>query len=195
MSSGSVTHWIDLFRNGDDEAASRLWNRYFAPLVSVARRKLNGMPGNALDAEDIALSAFHALYRAASAERLPEMSDREGLWHSLLVITAGKVVDAKRRELALKRGGGQVVQPSIDLADFLHGDEPDPTIAAMMREQFEWLLDLLQERELKEIAVLKMEGLTNEEIAARLQCSDRTVKRRLTLIRRIWEDSGVSPSS
>ena len=39
----------------------------------------------------------------------------------------------------------------------------------------------------KEIALLKLEGYTNEEIAEKLECSPRSVTRRLTLIRRLWE--------
>jgi len=36
------------------------------------------------------------------------------------------------------------------------------------------------------VAVLKMEGHSNEEIAARLDVVDRTVKRRLKSIRDLW---------
>ncbi|MCA9187057.1 MAG: ECF-type sigma factor [Pirellulaceae bacterium] len=191
MSSGSVTNWIDLFKSGDEEAARQLWSRYFSPLVGVARSKLGQMTG-VNDAEDVALSAFHTLYRAAAAERLPEMTDREGLWQSLLVITTGKVIDAKRKELSQKRGGGQV-RAELLLADFLRVDQPDPALAASLAEEFNRLLHLLGDRELLEIALLKMEGYTNCEIATRLNCGERTIKRRLALIRRIWEESGVAP--
>lgn len=194
MSDGSVTQWIDLFRTGDDQAALRLWKRYFAPLVSVARAKLGRMPGSMLDAEDVALSAFHALYRAASAQRLPELNDREGLWQMLMIIASGKVVDAKRREFSQKRGAGQVVRSAIELEQVLQGHESDPTVAAMIADQFEHLLGLLEEQELQEIALLKMEGFSNEEIGTKLQASERTIKRRLAMIRRIWEDRGVAPA-
>ena len=194
VSSGSVTHWIDLFRAVDEEASRRLWSRYFEPLIGVARAKLSRLPGNALDAEDIALSAFHGLYRAASANRLPEMNDRDGLWQSLLLITAGKVTDARRREFSQKRGGSQTVRTAIHLVDFLQSNEPDPSMSAMLADQFEFLLNRLEECELQEIALLKLEGFTNVEIAHRLHCSERTVKRRLMIVRRIWEESGVAPS-
>ena len=38
------------------------------------------------------------------------------------------------------------------------------------------------------IAVWKMEGHTVEEIAARLNCVGRSVKRKLQLIRTLWEN-------
>jgi DNA-directed RNA polymerase specialized sigma24 family protein len=40
---------------------------------------------------------------------------------------------------------------------------------------------------LQAIAVWKMEGHTNHEIAAKLGCAPSTVERRLQLIRQIWE--------
>ena len=41
--------------------------------------------------------------------------------------------------------------------------------------------------QVKEVALLKMEGLSNEEIAAELSCTTRTVERKLAQIRRKWE--------
>ncbi len=191
--SGSITRWIDLFRIGNADAAEQIWNRYFSSIVGVARTKLGIIPNGTLDAEDIALSAFHTLYRAASANRLPEIQDRSDLWQSLILITAGKVVDAKRREFSQKRGGTSVERMPIHLIDLVQEGEQDPALAAMFSEQFESLLGLLEDRELQEIAILKLEGFTNAEIARRLDCGERTVKRRLAVIRRVWEENGLAP--
>jgi DNA-directed RNA polymerase specialized sigma24 family protein len=48
------------------------------------------------------------------------------------------------------------------------------------------LLDCLPNQELVELALLKMEGYTNEEIAKRWQKAERTVERKLNLIRKMW---------
>jgi DNA-binding CsgD family transcriptional regulator len=37
-----------------------------------------------------------------------------------------------------------------------------------------------------------MEGYTNEEIAAKLDCAPRTVERKLKLIRNLWEQERPS---
>ena len=42
------------------------------------------------------------------------------------------------------------------------------------------------------VAIWKMEGYTNEEIAGRLKCATRTVERKLFLIRRVLEDGEVT---
>ena len=68
-----------------------------------------------------------------------------------------------------------------------------------MVEQCQRLLDGLGEEELRVIAVLKMEGHTNEEIKEILKrkqeekgekgaCSLATVERKLALIRKTWEE-------
>ena len=72
------------------------------------------------------------------------------------------------------------------------GDEPTPAFAAQVTEEYERLLDKLADDSLRRVAVWKMEGLTASEIAARLNCSHRTVARKLDAIRVIWTAEGES---
>jgi hypothetical protein len=67
------------------------------------------------------------------------------------------------------------------------GQEPTPAFAAQVTEECERLLKQLGSAELRSIAVWKMEGDTNEDIATKLQCAPRTVERKLERIRLIWE--------
>lgn len=60
---------------------------------------------------------------------------------------------------------------------------PTPEFAAMISEEIQRLMEMIEDPQLKELAVAKMEGYTNAEIAERLNCSQRTVERRLKLIR------------
>jgi DNA-directed RNA polymerase specialized sigma24 family protein len=60
----------------------------------------------------------------------------------------------------------------------------------MVAEQYERLLGRLEKPSLRTIAQLKLEGYSNEEVAERLDCSLRTVERRLWLIRTIWSEDG-----
>ena len=52
-----------------------------------------------------------------------------------------------------------------------------------MEESFERLIAHLGVGQLREIAVAKLEGFSNAEIAERSECSERTIERRLHLIR------------
>ena len=56
--------------------------------------------------------------------------------------------------------------------------EPTPEFAAEVAEQCQRLLDDLPDEDLRRIAVWKMEGHSNEEIAAELQFATRTIERK-----------------
>lgn len=92
----SISRWICELKEGDLEAAQPLWERYFAKLVDVARRKLKGIPRGARDEEDVALSAFDSFCRAAKNGRFPKLHDRDELWRILLAITVRKVIGSKK---------------------------------------------------------------------------------------------------
>jgi len=57
---------------------------------------------------------------------------------------------------------------------------------AQMMDETEHLLSKLDDERLRRIAVMKLDGLTNDEIAERLQCATRTVQRKMDLIRDQW---------
>jgi DNA-directed RNA polymerase specialized sigma24 family protein len=193
-SDGSVTRWLRQLRAGDLGPAQQLWERYFRRLVGLARKRLRGAARGAADEEDVALSAFDSFCRAAEAGRFPQLTDRDGLWRLLVVTTARKAAHLVRDQNRQKRGGGVPPVPAEaggEDADVLLGHvlsrEPDPAFAAQVGEEYRRLLGRLGDRELEAVALWRMEGYTVEEIAGRLGCVARSVKRKLQLIRSIWE--------
>jgi DNA-directed RNA polymerase specialized sigma24 family protein len=195
-SSDAVSHWIERLKGGDHEAAQRLWEGYFHRLVGLARARLQGVPRAAGDEEDVALSAFNSFCRGAARGRFSRLSDRDDLWQLLVLLTARKALHLRRDQNRLKRGGGRVVSETTlqsseeeesALAQILD-TQPSPQFAAEVAEECERLLGRLEDAPLRQIALLKMEGHTNDEIAARLDCGLRTVERKLERIRTIWEN-------
>jgi DNA-directed RNA polymerase specialized sigma24 family protein len=190
---GSVTCWIDQLKAGDQDAARPVWERYFSRLVTLARKRLQGTRRAAVDEEDVALSAFDSFCRAAEQGRFPKLEDRDDLWRLLVVITERKALDLARDQRRQKRGGGIVLGESgLGGLAQLPAREPTPAFAALMAEQCQLLLDRLGDEGLRSLALLKMEGYTNEEIARKQGCALRTVERKLGLIRSIWEEEGVA---
>jgi len=195
---GSVTHWVGDLKAGDQLAAQKLWDRYFHKLVHFARAKLRATrrPGVVEDEEDAALSAFDSLCAGVARGRFPQLADRDDLWRLLVVITARKAVDQLEREGRLKRGGGRVVSEStlagpladqgLGGLDQIVGTEPSPEFAALVADEHRRLLNALGDDTLRQIALWKMEGYTNEEIRVKLGCALRTVANKLELIRRTW---------
>ncbi|MHB1426337.1 MAG: ECF-type sigma factor [Gemmataceae bacterium] len=188
MAQGSVTCWITQLRAGDQAAADPLWHRYFERLVELARARLVNAPRRAADEEDVALSAFHSFCRAAERGRFPKLEDRDDLWCLLATFTRRKAAHLLRDGNRLKRSGGNNPDDdeSVDL-ELIAAAEPGPELLAEMAEECRRLLERLGEETLRTVAVWKMEGYTNEEIAGKLDCVPRTVERKLQLIRSIWE--------
>jgi DNA-directed RNA polymerase specialized sigma24 family protein len=190
-SEGSISRWIAPLKGGDPAAAQQLWERYFHRLVWLARRRLGTAAPRVGDEEDAALSAFASFCRGVEAGRFPQLDDRDSLWKVLVVLTARKVSHLMRDEGRQKRGGARVsLDPEMDGGALLHqvfSREPTPEFAAEVAEQYQRLLARLGDPELIRVANLKMEGYTNEEIAGRLECTTRTVERRLRIIRGLWK--------
>ncbi len=192
-SGGSVTHWILEIKSGNPQAAQELWERFFVRLVRLARIELGTGNRRASDEEDVAISVFNNFCTAAENGRFPNLADRDSLWRLLVKMAAHKAIDQRRYETRQRRGGGKVRGESAlgkpgDLDNpqaiaQVIGDTPTPEFSAMMTEQVERLLDVLSDDQLRALALGKMEGYSNAEMAQRMGCSPRTVERRLKLIR------------
>jgi len=195
-----VTQWLAGLAEGDESAIQRIWERYYQRLVRLARQKLGDSSRRMADEEDVALSAFHSFYRGAAAGRFPRLDDRHDLWKLLVTITSRKAVAQIRRSHRQKRGGGtvrgesvfvraQASQQGVGIGEVL-GHEPTPEVAALVAEQCATLLERLTDESLRQIALYKLEGYTNEEIARQLGCAPRTVERKLARIRECWAEEG-----
>ncbi len=98
-------------------------------------------------------------------------------------------MDKRRHDQRQRRGAGQGVRSLDDRGDDgqallqVIGDQPSPEMVLVMTESFERLMKHLGGGQLQEIAVGKLEGFSNAELAQRLDCSERTIERRLHLIR------------
>jgi RNA polymerase sigma factor (sigma-70 family) len=193
-SSSNVTEWIRLLKEGDPAAAQQLWEKYFQRMVRLAYRRMGDMPRCAADEEDVAQSAFKSFFRGVEDGRFPKLSGRDDLWQILIMLTARKAARRRRHENRLKRGGGRVVSeaglaaPDLEqnlLAEIV-GREASPGFAAEIADECRKLLLKLGDPKLRTLAVWKMEGYTNQEIAAKLNCVERSVERKLNIIRNRW---------
>jgi RNA polymerase sigma factor (sigma-70 family) len=188
--TSSVSTWIVQLRLGNSEAAQQLWERYYEQLVQLAQKRLRGAPRRMADEEDVVQSAFATFCHRLEEGRFPQLQNRDDLWRLLVVITARKVITYRRREAALKRGGA-VANLRADVSAYdveaIVGNEPTPEFAVQTADTLRDLLGSLPTQSVRDLALRKMEGFTNEEAAAELGCSLRTVERRLKLIRKLWE--------
>lgn len=188
VSPESVTQWIHQLRGGDPSAARNLWEAYFHRLVGLARARLRTLPRRAADEEDVALSAFDSFCRGVERGRFPRLDDRDDLWRVLLLVTERKAIDLLEHEGRVKRDRRRLHADGDEPLAACASREPDPAFAAEVADACRRLLAALADEKLRAIALHKLEGFTNEEIATKTRCSLATVERRLRLIRREWEE-------
>ncbi len=196
----SVSAWIEGLKAGQETAATRLWGHFYSRLVALACRRLRDLPRRAADEEDVVVSSFETFFRRAREGHFPRLHDRNDLWQLLVTITERKAFNHIRDLKRQKRGGGIVRGDSAFLSqkssadgagiDQIAGPEPTPEFAAATAEGLYRLLGLL-ENDLRQIALLKLEGHTNQEIATIIDRSVPTVERRLRLIRDAWKGEAV----
>lgn len=191
----SITLLIKDLKQGDEQAAHDLWERYFPKLIRVAGRRMGNASRRIADEEDVALSVFQSLCDGAQKGRFEKLKGRDDLWKLIVAITGMKSADHVRRETAQKRGGGQVRGNSVFVNsqdEKVEGFEQfseealSPEFLCELEEEQARLLAKLPDDKHRQIATLRLEGMSHEEIAEELGLSLRSVARKFKLIRDLW---------
>lgn len=193
---GDVTIWLGQLVDGNNDAAANIYSHYFEQIMNLAKRRMGVAYRRVADEEDVAQSVMQSLFEGIAAGRYPELSSRENLWRLLVVMTARKAINVVEKQRALKRGGGKVRGESILQGpdgpaaglDRFEGPTTTPDFIAELAEESQRQLDRLSDDTLQQIARLKMEGYTNDEIAEKIGMTTRTVERKLQRIRELWSE-------
>ena len=189
----SITLSYEMLRQGNNAAAKQIWTRFFDQLVNVARRELQSSNRRVADEEDVASIVLASLCSQAEKGQLPDILNRDDLWRMLLVRLRNEVVDHVRGVTRAKRGSGKVRGDSVweqsSGLDGLDGLEPTPQLLMEMEEELHLLLSKLPNAMMRTLANLKMQGYTNLEIANQLGVSERTIERKLRIIRDCWKSA------
>ena len=188
--AGSITRLIERLRGADAAASRALWERFCERMLALAKARLGAGSRRVADEEDVVVVAFERFLRGVREGRFPRLNDREDLWAVLLTLTTNQAIDQARAQGRLKRGGdvrGDSAFGKLDPA----AEGPTPEEAAEVQETMSRLLAALKDDELRQIALGKMEGCANAEIAASIGRSVVTVERRLKLIRETWKKTGL----
>lgn len=202
---GSVTLLIHRAKAGDHSAADDLLSICIPRLIEIARKFQIAQHSTAKGGSDFAMLASAKFWQGLVEGRLQTLSSRENLWPLLLRMTMQEAKNHARSELTQKRGAGNQVLASEIPPSSLGSARPtkNARVHEVRREQ---QLDDIQspsnetvqelERvsavaeflealpfDLREVAVLRLLGYRNSEIAACRNCAERSVERKLKLIR------------
>jgi RNA polymerase sigma factor (sigma-70 family) len=192
---GSVTRLIIELRSDEPavrELAARLvWGRYFQELLALARNHLSARIRCREDEEDV-LQSMYKSFCIRQRRGDFDLANRDELWNLLVRITLRKARNAAirhrqgKRDVRREESDGSSEDQSGTILDQIDSDGPTPAEAAVLNEALEHRFKMLSDPALRQIALWKLEGYTNKEIAQRLECTLRTVERKLERIRAYW---------
>jgi RNA polymerase sigma-70 factor (ECF subfamily) len=182
-------HWQHLIkglRAGENSAVREFCDRYGGIMRAVADKHLSPKVKRRVEAEDVVQSVFRTFFRRAKVGQF-QLPDSDSLWRLLCAITLTKVREQVRFQGRVKRGLGREVSiesndssdgSGFGLSQLGYGPGPSPADAAAFADQFRLLIESLGEEE-KQLVALKLDDMTNDQIAEKLGCSERTVRRLL----------------
>lgn len=182
-------------KEGQEDAARYLCDRYFDDLARIAQRKMRGQISASFDEEDVALSVLNAICIGAKSGQFPSIVDRNDLWGLLMAVTRHKIVDRVRFHGRQKRGGSD---NHIVFSAFADGEsrqwklddllvDPDtPDFFAVLKDECRSLLEALRNDTLRAVAEAMLRGESIDSVAARLGIAPRSVQRKLRLVQSKW---------
>ena len=183
-------------RTGDNDAATRVFNRFANRLIELARRRLAPEVRQKLDPEDVLQSVFRSFFAHQAAGEIKDLEGWDSLWSWLVVITlrkCGKRMDyffSERRDVHREI---PVELPDEDEADSDSGhssDEPTPSEAAMLTETVEQLMSRFEGRH-RQILTLILQGHLVREISLKVGCTERMVYRVLDRVKEMLEEMRI----
>jgi RNA polymerase sigma-70 factor (ECF subfamily) len=188
--------WLlgELSRGGNEEAARRLFDEYVDRLLALARAHLSQRLAQRVDPEDVVQSVFRTFFGRVKDGRF-HIQGRDDLCKLLTTITLHKVLRQVNFHRAAKRNPQQEAARGDwsreDLVNLLTR-EPSPEVTIAFLDQLEHLVGRLRPRE-REILDLRLQGYTNEEIAARLGTYERAVRRDFERVKAVAREEGLNP--
>src|SRR5215510_14860324 len=162
---------------GDEAAAADIFDRYVERLTHLARSRLATQLASRVDPEDIVMSAYRSFFVAARDGKF-HIQHGDDLWRLLVEVTLHKLYHAAHRHLADRRSVNREQHATGASTDFFQfaSREPTPDEALAAADELTAILSQLGERD-RQVLELRLQGYEHEEIADRLSCSERTVRR------------------
>lgn len=171
--------WLTALVEGEPQAVAEFWREYGSRLNRLADRHLSRRLQQRVASDDVIQSVCRTFFRRAREGEF-QLPDAEALWRLLCVITLTKCRMLARFHGRERRGldreepliaGEAGAAPSEPATR-----EPAPDESAELADELSQLLAGLGAEE-QQLVELKLQERSNDEIAAQLKCSERTVRR------------------
>lgn len=180
-------------QEGDERAFGAIWERYGQKLINLANSRISKRLSTRIEPEDVVQSVFRTFFGRVQQNRFTFEQEND-LWKLLVSMTMNKLrnkVDwhtaAKRNVKSERSIEGNSSLPSAYDVD---GESPSPAAVVAFIDLLQHFLQGLREQD-RQILELRLQDLTQQEIAEQVGCTERTVRRVLERVRKLAEEQGM----
>lgn len=186
MATGDTIQLLARWRDGQQEAAAALFERYAGRLIGLAQQRLSAKLGARLDPGDVVQSAYCTFFVGARDGRYV-LEHSGDLWRLLVAITLHKLQRQFQYHTAAKRSVHREEAPAAaEPAEGPLAREPSPEDAALLVDTLDEALGQLPEGH-RRIVELKLQGHGLGEIVLATGFSSSTVRRVLQRVKDLLE--------
>ena len=179
---------------GNSEAWTLFLEKYESRINQAIRSKLRGLPARWGSANDVVGSSIRTLIRQFSEDSGPNFDTTDDVFKWLITTSLFKAARQWRRAKATKRGGLRVKavseverEESNILDSFCGQDQNEDDYIALTIQKLEDKLGELDDEQ-KQIVSLLFAGHSQVEVSKQLECSTKTIERKLKIVREIWSE-------
>jgi RNA polymerase sigma-70 factor (ECF subfamily) len=190
----SFADLIHRLRQGDQDAARRVYDTFVRRLMGLARHRLSQPILRREDPEDIAQSAIASFFRRDRLKPF-DLRSKNDLWALLAKITLRKCGHRVEYYLAACRDVNREASPgpgpdesSLEIQAIAR--DPTADEVAMFEDTVRHLLTGMEDRD-REVVSLVLEGFSVPEIHARTQRSEYMIRKVIDKVRDRWERVGA----
>lgn len=177
---------LDRLRRGDESAAKEVFSRYAAKLLALSRAHLSRLVQSKVDADDVLQSVLRSFFQRQRQGSM-EIANWDGLWGMLVRITLRKCGRNVERYTTARRDVRREQFDSPDANQALAAwaavaREPTPEDVCTLRDSVEAVMRRL-DATARSVLELRLQGFGVREIAEKMEFTERTVFRKIDLIK------------
>jgi RNA polymerase sigma factor (sigma-70 family) len=176
VSSLNSKELLQLYQDGQSEAATAIFDKYVGRLIALAASRIGPKLRRRIDAEDVVQSAYRSFFVHAKDGHY--QLDRSGdLWRLLASVTLNKLYGQIEKQTAEKRSIDREEPGEIHAASAA-APEPSAVEIVAIVEQLQLVINDLSPDE-RLVLTSRLRGDSDKEISESICKSERTVRRLL----------------
>lgn len=162
-----------------DDEINRLFEAYLPKLIRLAEQRISTRIQSKFGADDVAATVCRSVFRRFKEGKFRFDDDAE-FWRLLVTVTKRKISHKVRHFSTQSRS---IADELADTATFLlMAPEPGPSEAVAFEESLRLVNERLDPQE-REVLLMRMEGREYYEIAELLNVSERSVRRKMVVVK------------